>query len=801
MQSSLLHIQYTDTLSLYKNDQLEFPYTYMYYLRNHYQTQAFGSSTQWPPVPITRIFKLAMIQKENVQRRRIDDEFVTQTITGRVDDILQKKAPVCIEDIFTQCERRKLVLIEGAPGSGKSTLALHICQEWAEGKLFQEFDIAVLLRLRDPLIRKAKSIDDILPCKKSAVAHQVGPSIVNSDGKGVLWVLDGWDELPSDLPRDSILNKIIPLDSRSETLLNQSAVIVTSRPSPSAELHPLVSSRLEVLGFTPFELEQYFTECLQGDTESVQILLGKIRENPVVEGSCYLPLNASIVAHVFLSGDHSILTSNHAIFTSVVRFNLSLYMQNRLGVAPKKAMIRSLDTIPKRIRIVFRQLCKVAYYGVIENKVTFTADDFKLCGTSDKVAEIGLLQAVPSILVDNREFYYNFVHLTIQELLAAVHISHMSSTDQMAIFKKMFGHPRFTSVFKFYAKLTKLRAHRPLMSLLPKVIFPSSPRGILDLITEILMERRNLQIISLLHCLYEAEDTSLCVFVASRLGLKLDLSHTLLSPLDCLSIGYFLSLVCMSNMKGGFTVNLTDCCMSDQGCKFLVHGLRKCLYSHSRKSCKLDLLLLANSIGCDGAQFLAEILRSTNVLRKLDLSENELSNKGISLLCEALTVNTSVEVLYLKKCSLTIDEECGSAICQLLSRNVSLTFLNLSWNHITNCHHIAAGLANNKTLTTLHLSNCDLTDQSVQDLSKGLNNYIEELYIHGCNTIIEEHGMHILTNCVANLTALKHLWIPSTSMNHVFIEVNKERRKYGLSEIKVTCKCSCNINSCTYFHG
>ena len=101
-------------------------------------------------------------------------------------------------------------------------------------------------------------------------------------------------------------------------------------------------------------------------------------------------------------------------------------------------------------------------------------------------------------------------------------------------------------------------------------------------------------------------------------------------------------------MRGGFTVNLTDCCMSDQGCKFLVHGLKKCLCSHSRNSCKLDLLLLANGIGCDGAQFLVKILQSSNVVRKLDLSENELGNKGISLLCEALTVNTSVEVLFLK---------------------------------------------------------------------------------------------------------------------------------------------------------
>ncbi len=146
-----------------------------------------------------------MIQKEEIERG-IDDEFVRLTIKGKIDDILLRKTPVNLMNIFSEIgDRRKFVLIEGAPGSGKSTLALHICQEWAEGKLF---DIAILVRLRDPLI-KAKTIKYILPCRNSTLACQIVAKISGADGEGVLWVLDGWDELPSDLPRDSIINKLI----------------------------------------------------------------------------------------------------------------------------------------------------------------------------------------------------------------------------------------------------------------------------------------------------------------------------------------------------------------------------------------------------------------------------------------------------------------------------------------------------------------------------------------------------------------------------------------------------------------
>ena len=102
-----------------------------------------------------------MIKKEKIQRGRIDDDFVRLSITGKVDDILQQKTQVDLENIFSDCdENRKIILLEGAPGSGKSTLALHICQEWANGKLFQEYNVVVLVRLRDPLIKVAKSIED-----------------------------------------------------------------------------------------------------------------------------------------------------------------------------------------------------------------------------------------------------------------------------------------------------------------------------------------------------------------------------------------------------------------------------------------------------------------------------------------------------------------------------------------------------------------------------------------------------------------------------------------------------------------
>ena len=586
-----------------------------------------------------------MIQKEEIQRGRIDDEFIRLTITGKVNDILHKKTQVNLENIFSGCDRkRKLVLVEGAPGSGKSTLCLHICQEWAEGKLFQDYDIVVLVRLRDPIIGKAKTVADLLPCVDKAMANEAETAIKAQYGAGLLWVLDGWDELPSDLPSDSIINKLIQPRMFQESPLVKSSVIITSRPSSSGELHPLVSSRVEVLGFTPHELEQYFRECLKGDSGAVQTLLERIRENPVVEGSCYLPLNAAIVAHVFLCCDHSLPTSNHGIFLTVIQNTLTRYFQERLGKTILVEDVTSPRKLPSIVRTSFSHLCQLAFYGIKNNKLTFAASDLTALSISSDVSKVGLLQNVTSMASGGRQSYFCFLHLSIQELLAAVHISHMSAKQQIFVFQELFGTPRFSAVFQFYAGITKLRTNRPFFSLLPRFLRGRVPTSVYDLVRDIVKDSETL-LVTLLQCLYEAEDPSLCKFVAYLLGHSLDLTNVTLTPLDCLAVGYFLSVVTTTCTISINTVYLVGCSIGDQECKFLVRGLCKCLNAQSKITSQLNLNCFGNDIHEEGIHHIAQLLQNTSVVRKLVLTHSSIGDGGLKRLCEALSTNTILEEL------------------------------------------------------------------------------------------------------------------------------------------------------------
>ena len=767
---------------------------YRDYLQQRYNGQIISSATQWPPLPVARVFKLALIQKENIQRGKISDDLVRFSLAGNIETILQQRSNVEIKDIFSFCESentQKFVLIEGAPGSGKSTLALHICQEWADGKLFQEFDVVILVKLRDPHVRMANTTADLLPCVDKTMANQVESIIKTHYGKGVLWVLDGWDELPTDLPSDSIINKLIQPFAFQENPLLKCAVIMTSRPSSSAKLYPLVSSRLEVLGFTPGELEHYFKECLKGDIKALHTLLERIRENPVVEGSCYLPLNASIVAHVFLSGDHTLPTSNHGIFISVVKNFLKRFLQDKLGKTTAVGDIISQDigSLPLEIQKPFSHLCRLAYHGVKNDIVTFTDNDLTSLSISKDVSKIGLLQSVSSIICDGHQVYYCFLHLSIQELLAAIYISHTSPKQQISVFQELFGNPRFSAVFQFYAGITKLRVCRTFLSKLPQFLCPV-PASILDLIKTIIKNESANDfkpkpiLVSLIHCLYEAEDPSLCVLVADLLDHELNLGNSILSPLDCLSVGYFLSVI-ISGCR--FRAYLTFCSIDDDGCKFLIRGLHKHIHFQSEVTAQLTLHLSGNIIHREGIYHIAEFLKNTNTVRELSLSYNTITESGLKSLCEVLLVNNTLEVIYLRGCLLDI-ASCGKHLFQLLNMNTSLTKLDLSGNKVTNCYQLASGLINNKTLKTLDLSNCGLTDRCIIDLSDGLNNYIEVLNISK-NSLITTDGLNALTKRLTTVSELKCLKIPknlkstqSTELN----EINEERRRKGLRAIELS---------------
>lgn len=102
----------------------------------------------WPS-STKKVFNLAFIKDEPLRYKSTIDKFAIETVTGKVDDILQEKTPIQLKDILNaeQSSKQKIVLVEGAPGSGKTTLSKYMYQKWGQGELFQTYTVAFYLQL------------------------------------------------------------------------------------------------------------------------------------------------------------------------------------------------------------------------------------------------------------------------------------------------------------------------------------------------------------------------------------------------------------------------------------------------------------------------------------------------------------------------------------------------------------------------------------------------------------------------------------------------------------------------------
>lgn len=410
---------------------------YADYLKVRYDSDMPGCTlemVEFPQPPTNVYFDLCLIERGE-EGLPVDKELASLAAEGRVREVMEKRTPVKLEDLFSlDRRRRKVILIEGPPGSGKTTLSWHICRRWRDADVFPGFRLVVYVQLRDPVIQSAQSIADLLPCRNDQMAREVFADMEAKDGEGVLFVLDGWDELPGRLPWDSPLRQLV--ESSVRYPLQCSAVIITSRSEESAKLHSLASSRVQIVGFSPEKVEDYITTCLKGDPESAKALVERIKENPAIEGCCSLPLNVAIVVTLFLHMGHQLPATLSGIFEALVLYCILRHIKARMDISVRS--LSSLDALPEELQKPFDALCVLAFQGVLSNQIFFV--EREVCAIPD-FAGLSLLQAVESFVAVGSEKMYSFLHL---------------SDMQSDIMHNLRVSERFEGVFRFYAGFTHL---------------------------------------------------------------------------------------------------------------------------------------------------------------------------------------------------------------------------------------------------------------------------------------------------------------------------------------------------------
>ena len=576
-------------------------------LKKKYKERLLSHKEQWPPVSAEKLVNLQLVETDKKEGFRAG-------LTQHGDKV--KRISILHNDLFKVTEGKKPVrklIVEGNAGIGKTTLCTMLTEEWANGKIFTQFDCVLLLPLRERSVSTATTLPQLFKLLHSSerIRTSVIEELEEREGEGVLIIADGWNELDQENRSESsfldtfLFGNILPF----------LCVLLTSRPSASAPLHnlPTVDRLVEVVGFNEENVKQYIESEFEECPEKASSLIEQLENNPVIQSVCSVPLNCAIICylwHTFESGLPTTLTELYAhIVLNVILRNIKKTNSDTTLIG-----LNSFDNIPAVNQEMFWLTCTFAYNCLSEDQLVFAESKVasilpQVLDSSDKFLCLGLLQCARSLLPVGHGLSFHFVHLTIQEFLAALHLVTLPNEEKLKVCEAHARNDRFAMVWRFVFGLgckKKISYSRKVVCLNDEVV---NQFLILSKLSDTKM-----QTLMLCHCSMESSDNTVCSKIAKEINGQFEenpygsIAHT---PQDCVASFHVLSRTvhCLD-----MTLSLDDCGLNDKLLK--------------------DLADILSSAG------------SNLQLKKLSVSGNELTDKGIAdLLCRASASLSSLKTL------------------------------------------------------------------------------------------------------------------------------------------------------------
>ena len=631
-----------------------------------------------------KYINLALIEKENITKPEAD-QFTRATIHGNIDDIKKSKRATDIGQIaqLPDGSHPKCILVEGAPGVGKSTFAWKLCRKWGKGKSLQQYQLVVLLRLRDKNMRAATNISDLFRYHDHQIQQAAVEEIQKTGGKGAFLLFEGYDELPEEIRT----NSSIFLDVITGEKLPEATVLITSRPWASEflcrECKEQISQHIEILGFTKANIQSYLESTTANDTSLLTGLKKYISCYPHIGSLMYIPLNSAIVVEVYRNSkkdDTLVPKTMTELYSSLVRDLLLRHLLDHpVHGRNRRWRVRSFSDLPQDVHQQLCELGRIAYEGILHDQQVIFSD------LPEDFETLGLMQCAPELYVgEGAAVSYNFLHLTVQEYLAAFHLSQQPVEKQIEHFreyKQQQQQQHFHMVLRFLSGLRK---------------FSEYPSEVLNTlcVKEHKWYRAGMACVEhkitfdTLHWLFEAQDNDVLAKLLWSSDIRLK-QHSQVTPFDCFVLGY-----CVSHSNCTWKIDLQRI----EEVEMLARGA---VEEEIHCTGWISEMKLRFNIPSEGVKGLLHLPRQfINKLKKLNLSYNPIGQGGTVPLITSLTTHNSLEELWLDKTGLGV-EDC-LALSELLSSSTSLKELNISYNKLPPeaIELIISGFHRNTTLKT-----------------------------------------------------------------------------------------------------